>query len=139
MKNFVVGLLVLLLCCAPPVWAQGQAASATESPAKNLVEEQQASKARAEVHKRGSGEQSQVKVSLRNKSEVKGYISHIDSDSFQVTDKKNGRVTTVAYADVDKVRGPGLSKGAKIGIGVGVGAAVAVGAFAAIAASWNGN
>src|SRR5882672_4647349 len=104
------------MCFASQVWAQDQARSATESPAKKLLEEQQASKAKAEVQRRGSGEKSRVKVSLRNKSEVKGYISHIDADSFQVTDKKNGQVTTVAYTDVDQVHGPGLSKGAKIAI-----------------------
>ena len=52
----------------------------------------------------------------RNKAEVKGYISKIEDASFDVTDKRTGRATTIPYADVEKVQGSGLSKGAKIGI-----------------------
>ena len=55
--------------------------------------------------------------------EVKGYISNIEETSFTVTDKKTGQTTTIPYADVRKIQGPGLSKGDKILIGVGVGVA----------------
>ena len=41
-----------------------------------------------------------------------------------MTDKKTGRATPIPYADVEKVQGSGLSKGAKIGIIAG--AAVAI-------------
>ena len=69
-----------------------------------------------EVQKRGIGDKSRVRVRLRNKAEVKGYISKIEDASFDVTDKKTGRATTIPYAEVEKVQGSGLSKGAKIGI-----------------------
>jgi len=72
-----------------------------------------------EVQKRGIGAKSRVKVRLRNKAEVKGYISKIEDASFDVTDKNTGRATTIPYADVEKVQGSGLSKGAKIGVIVG--------------------
>ena len=79
----------------------------------------QAAKVKTEVQKRGIGEKSRVKVRLRNKAEVKGYISKIEDASFDVTNKKTGRATTIPYAEVEKVQGSGLSKGAKIGIIVG--------------------
>ena len=79
----------------------------------------QAAKVKTEVQKRGIGEKSRVKVRLRNKAEVKGYISKIEDASFDVIDKKTGRATTIPYADVERVQGVGLSKGAKIGIIVG--------------------
>src|SRR6266581_1530056 len=75
-----------------------------------------AAKVKAEVQKRGIGEKSRVKVSLRNNAGVKGYISKIEDASFDVTNKKTGRATTIPYAEVEKVQGSGLSKGAKIGI-----------------------
>ena len=100
---------------------------------------QLAEKARLEIQKRGVGEKSRVKVRLRDKSEVKGYVSQIDAASFQVTDKKTGRVSTITYDTVDRVRGGGLSRGAKIAIGVGVGAAAVVIAGALVVASWHGN
>ena len=69
------------------------------------------------MQRRGISEKSRVKVILRNNgAEVKGYISHIDETSFQVTDQKSGQVSTINYADVQRFRGRGLSTGAKIGI-----------------------
>jgi hypothetical protein len=67
---------------------------------------------------------------------VKGYISQIGAESFQVTDNKSGRTTTIAYQEVRKLRKPGLSTGAKIAIAAGVGVGIAVGAsLASLAAS----
>jgi hypothetical protein len=93
-------------------------------------EASQSAKVKAEVQKRGSGEKSQVRVRLWNKEEVKGYISKIEDASFDVTDKNTGRPTTISYVDVEKVKGVGLSKGAKIGIAIGVAVVVVAVAFA---------
>jgi hypothetical protein len=76
-------------------------------------------KVKDQVQKRGIGEKSGVKAKLVNGTEVKGYVSKIEETTFDVTNK-TGQTTTIAYAEVQKVQGPGLSKGAKIGIGVGV-------------------
>jgi len=100
---------------------------------------QLAEKARMEIQKRGVGEKSRVRIRLRDRTEVKGSISQIEETSFQLTDNKTGRVSTIAYDTVDRVRGGGLSKGSKIAIGIGVGAAVAVTVFALAVASWHGN
>ena len=136
MKRLVACLLVLVMGSPLSMWSQSQVANPTEAQAKKLVEGDPASKAKREVEKRGAGERSRVRVTLRNQDEVKGYISQIGSDSFQVTDKKSGEVTTIAYQDVDRVRKQGISTGAKIAIaaGVGVGIAVAV-SLASLAAS----
>ena len=93
---------------------------------KDTEEAFQPAKVKADVQKRGIGEKSRVKVRLRNKEQVKGYISKIEDASFDVTDKNTGRATTISYADVQKVQGPGLSKGAKIGIVVGAAVVVVV-------------
>jgi len=79
-------------------------------------EASQAAKVKTGVQQRGIGEKSRVKVRLRNKAEVKGYISKIEDASFDVSDKNTGQATMIPYAGVEKVRGSGLSKGAKIGI-----------------------
>jgi hypothetical protein len=100
---------------------------------------QLAEKARMEIQKRGVGEKSRVTIRLRDRTLVKGYISQIEATSFQVTDKRTGRVSTITYDTVDRVRGGGLSRGSKIAIGVGVGAAIAVTVFALVVASWHGN
>ena len=92
----------------------------------------QAAKVKTEVQKRGIGEKSRVKVRLRNKAEVKGYISKIEDASFDVIDKNTGRATTIPYVEVEKIRGSGLSKGAKIGIIAGA-AVVTVAVVIAVA------
>src|SRR5437899_8601313 len=99
--------------------AVSQVTAAPESKETQTRSTTQGSKIRSEVEKRGSGKQSQVKVKLKNNTDVRGYISKIGGTSFEVTGK-SGQATTIEYADVQKLQGAGLSKGAKIGIIVGV-------------------
>jgi hypothetical protein len=129
MKACLIYLLLLSLCSSS-VWAQEQAAT-PEQHARETLGRQEA-KIRTQVQKRGIGEQSKVKVLLKDKMEVKGYISKIDADSFQVTHKKNGEARTISYGEVEKVRGPGLSRGAKIAIAVVVAGALAGGLSASL-------
>jgi hypothetical protein len=84
----------------------------------------QVAKIKAQVQKRGSGEKSKVRVTLGDGTMVKGYISNIEESSFDVNGNKTGQATSISYSDVQKVQGPGLSKGAKIGIVVVAGAAI---------------
>ena len=44
-----------------------------------------------------------VKVKLRDKTKVEGYISAINPDSFSVTKEGTARTTVVNYADVVKI------------------------------------
>jgi len=118
-------LLAILLVSDSAVFAN-QAALAPGTTQVQTQETPQAAKVKDKVQKRGTGEKSRVNVKLVSGLEVKGYISKIEETSFTVTGKKTGQTTTVPYADVQKIRGPGLSKGDKILIGVGVGAAVVV-------------
>ena len=73
---------------------------------------------KAEVLKRGTGEKAKVKGKLRNGSEVRGYISKADQDTFDIHEKNNENVT-LTYADVLSVRKSGISTAAKIGIAAG--------------------
>jgi hypothetical protein len=116
-------LLATLLVCNSAVFAQ-QPAPAPGTTQVQTQETPHAAKIKAKVQKRGIGENSRLKVKLVNGAEVKGYISKIEETSFTVTDKKTGQTTTVPYADVQKIRGPGFSNGNKILIGVGVGVVV---------------
>jgi hypothetical protein len=119
-------LIVIVPLSAWPQSQSGQPAG-VEDHKEKLSQGEGASKVKTQVQERGTGEKARVKITLRDKTEVKGYISQIDADSFQVTDKKTGKVSTVTYDAVARVRGGGLSRGAKIAIWVGVGAALAIG------------
>ena len=80
----------------------------------------QTAKVKSEIAKRGTGEKARVTVKLSNGSEVKGFASQAGDNSFTLTDKKTGRQTEIAYSDVAKVKGRGLSTMAKVGIFTGI-------------------
>ena len=75
-----------------------------------------------DVQKRGTGKK--VVVTLENGSRLKGHISQILDNSFDLKDAATGQPTTILYADVAKVKKPGFSK-TKLTL-IGVGAAVVV-------------
>lgn len=83
-----------------------------------------AERVKARIVQLGVGEESYVTVKLRDKTKLAGYISEAREESFVVTNLKTSEATTVAYADVKKVKGHNLSTGAKVAIGVGIGVAV---------------
>lgn len=76
------------------------------------------------LHHHGVGK-GVAKITESDGSVVKGKIVSIDADSFQLQ-PKHGAPLQVAYTQVSAVNGPGLSKGAKIGIGVAVGIGIFV-------------
>jgi hypothetical protein len=82
-----------------------------------------AEKVRTQLAKLGTGADAQVRLVLRDKTKLEGYISEAGADTFAVTDRA-GKTTTVGYGQVGRAQGNNLSTGAKIAIGVGIGAGV---------------
>lgn len=89
-------------------------------------------KAKAEVTTRGVGEKSKVRVKLRDKHELKGHITQIGEYSFQLRIEpewlddiqvSRGTLLRIAYAEVEKVRGPKW-RPAKVATDVGIVAGV---------------
>ncbi len=104
----IVGLLVNI-AWAVPAYADSKA----EKEAR-FVE-----KVKESVRTLGTGEEARVEVGLRGKTKLKGYISEAGENSFVVVDA-SGVSHTVAYPQVQKVKGNNLSTGARIAIGVAV-------------------
>jgi hypothetical protein len=80
-------------------------------------------KVRAQLAKLGTGQDARVKLELRDKARLEGYISEAGPEGFVVVNKA-GVATTVAYPQVAKAKGHNLSTGAKIAIGAGIGAGI---------------
>jgi hypothetical protein len=108
----VLAALLLQAAAAP--------AFANTNPKK---EAERAGKVHAQLAKLGTGRDALVRVELRDKTKLDGYVSEASADSFTVTDAK-GNATAVPYRQVKKAQGNNLSTGAKIAIGAGVAAAV---------------
>lgn len=104
----IVGLLVNLAGVVP-VYADSKA----EKEAR-FVE-----KVKEGVRRLGTGEEARVEVRLRGKTKLKGYISEAGENNFVVVDA-SGVNHTVAYPQVQKVKGNNLSTGARIAIGVAI-------------------
>ena len=109
----VVLAALLLQSVAVPAFAKSDAGKAAK----------RAGKVRAQLAKLGTGKEARVRLELRDKARLEGYISEAGAESFVVTDSA-GKATTVAYPQVSKAQGNNLSTGAKIAIGVGIGAGV---------------
>jgi hypothetical protein len=92
--------------------------------AQQLNDTVKADKIRAEVTRRISSKKERVTVKLQSGNEVKGSLAQAGADTFTVTDPKTGQQTSIAYTEVAKVNGGGLSKWTKIGIVIGVGVVV---------------
>jgi hypothetical protein len=104
---------LLLQAAAVPAFAKTEA----EKEARRVE------KIRAQLAKLGTGKDALVRLELRDKTRLEGYVSEAGAESFVVTDRA-GKATTVAYPQVGKARGNNLSTGAKIGIGVGIAAGI---------------
>jgi len=104
---------LLLQATAAPALAK----SAAEKEAKR------AETVRTKLSRLGTGEDARVRVELRDKTRLEGYISEAGPESFVVVNKA-GVATTVAYPQVAKAKGNNLSTGAKIAIGIGIGAGI---------------
>ena len=134
-------LLAIALVLNSSVSAQ-ETAAPPEKPLVETAEQKRTEKIRAEVTRRGAGEKSRVRVKLRDGRELKGHITVVDLDSFEVlTDVDDhcrlpaeDRLVTIAYPDVVKVRGPRPLL-ARIGINIGLTVAV-VAALAALGLLW---
>lgn len=81
--------------------------------------------AKAAIERLGVG--SRVTITLQYEHKVKGYISQIYADAFELTDLKGGGSTRIAYSDVSKAkRGTGWQTATKVLLGVGIALAIYV-------------
>ena len=118
--------LVALLLQAAAAPALAKSAAEKESKRAEMV--------RAKLGKLGTGKDARVKLELRDKTKLEGYISETGPESFVVLNKA-GVATTVAYPQVARAKGNNLSTGAKIAIGIGIGAGITLLIILLIAAS----
>lgn len=101
-----------------------EAQATAENATAQTSEQKKAARIKAEVAKRGVG--GKVRVKFRDGHEIKGHITLIEEDSFELQmdpDKLDPlpgkqRAIIIAYADVTKIKGP-QRRAAQIGVNVG--------------------
>ena len=78
--------------------------------------DQQIAKIKAAISKRVVDDKERVKIQLRDGSEIKGRLVQAGDNDFTFTNEKSGQQMSLPYTEIQKVKGRGLSNGAKIGI-----------------------
>ena len=81
--------------------------------AQSLVDQQATEKIRTNVLKIGVGVNARVQVKLIDNTQLNGYISAADQDSFTVVQRGTGSSKTVSYADTQSVKKAGSGVSAK--------------------------
>jgi hypothetical protein len=83
-------------------------------------------KVKSGINQLGIGREARVKLKLRDKTKLSGFISEANAEYFVVTNPKTGAETQVAYPDVTQVQGNNLSTRTKVIIGVSIVAAIII-------------
>jgi uncharacterized protein YdeI (BOF family) len=126
-KTIAVALIAVVTCLSSMAQAQSETGGQAQGqPGK-------AAAVKAKMQKIGVGESSVVRVKLKDGTELRGYLSRIETDSFTITDKTTKKATSASYRDVRSLTGKGIPTAAKVLIVVGIGAAITVGAIVAYA------
>ena len=83
---------------------------------KGDKEAQRVEKVKTDIRNLGVGPEALVKLKLRDKKKLEGYISAFGEDSFEVTDLRTGVATTLAFPQVGQAQRNNLSDGARTAI-----------------------
>jgi hypothetical protein len=129
-KAIAVALTAIVSCLSSIAQAQSETGGQAQG------QPDRAASVKAKMRKMGVGERSVVRVKLKDGTELLGYLSQIENDSFTITDKATKKATSVSYGDVLSLKGKGLPTSAKVLIAVGIGVAVTAGVIAYLATHW---
>jgi hypothetical protein len=89
--------------------------TAVAKPSGNK-EQRQLEKLKAGIHRLGTGPDARIKIKLKDKTQISGYISEAGEDTFVVVDAGTGKSNIVAYPQVAKAKGNNLSSNEKLAI-----------------------
>ncbi len=62
-------------------------------------------KLKAAIVKLGTGTEARIKVRLKNKKKIKGYVSKIETDKFVVINSKTKKAVEIPYPQVKQIKG----------------------------------
>jgi uncharacterized protein YdeI (BOF family) len=128
-KTIAIALIAVVTCLSGMAQAQSEpGGQAQGQPGK-------AASVKARMQKIGVGERTVVRVKLKDGTELRGYLSRIENDSFTITDKTTKKATSASYGDVASLKGKGLSTRAKVVIVVAIGVVVTIGVILGYAAT----
>jgi hypothetical protein len=102
------------------------AAGPLQAQTRGTGEAKQVERVRAKIGKLGTGESARVRVTLRDRKKVSGYVREAGAEDFVVVEPRTGVVTTIPYSQVSKVNPRELPRAARVAIGLGIGMGIGV-------------
>lgn len=117
LKSLAVVFLLVVLPLAQI--AQGRSQTRPQSSAADNT-----TKVKSEIAKRVDHKKTRVKIKLGTGEELKGQIDQAGDDKFTLIQDKTGKRFELAYSEVAKVSGRGMSTLAKVGIVTAIAAGV---------------
>jgi len=115
--SIVIAILIANLVCTSNALAQTQ----TLTPAE----------AKVRISRLRTGPKAVVRITLKDKTKMQGWLSLLADDHFSLTEEKTGTVNDISYADVAAIKSLKPSKGAiAAGAAAGLGTAVLIFLFA---------
>jgi hypothetical protein len=109
LRSMIVCNLILGLVCYSPSLVNAQS-----------KEVQRTERVKTAIAELGTGTNARIKLELRDKRKIKGFVSEAGQDNFTVVDEITGAAIPVQYPQVTKVKGDNLSTKTKIAIGFAV-------------------
>ena len=109
----VIAILTVHLVCFSGAFAQTRTSTAAD--------------AKVQISRLGTGPKVVVRITLKDKRKMQGWLSLAAAHHFSLTDEKTGTVNDVSYADVAAIKQLKPSK-----VAIAVGAVVGIGTAAAI-------
>jgi len=90
------------------------------------LERNRVERIKTNIYRLENSGKTKIVVRLKSGAKLKGYLTKINEDAFDITNYKTNQTLPVAYRDVAQVKQQGFSKAAKFAIGIGVVALIVV-------------
>jgi hypothetical protein len=102
------------------------AAGPLEAQTRGAGEAGRVERVRAKIGRLGMGESARVRVTLRDRRRLNGYVREAGAEDFVVVEPRTGVVTTIPYSQVRKVNPRELPRAANIALGLAIGAGIGI-------------
>ena len=123
LKKFLSGLFI----CLPVFGANPQIVCAQTDADAAALERNRVERIKTTVYRLEDSGKTKVVVRMKSGAKIKGYITKINEDTFEVTNYKTGQTFSIAYRDVAQVKPQdGSSKTGKYALGIGIAAGIVV-------------
>jgi hypothetical protein len=102
------------------------AAGPVEAQTRDAGEAKRVEQVRAKIGRLGTGESARVRVTLRDRRKLSGYVREAGAEDFVVVEPRTGVVTNIPYSQVKKVNPRELPRAANIALGLAIGSGIGI-------------